>query len=100
LSSGQVFLAHPAPEARDEAVAVGGCLARFFLFVDRGGYVMDDLSSFAGWAIMALLVMGVTSVVCLTLIIQMLLTGRMGLRRRVNPADVDTENPHGFERPL
>lgn len=39
---------------------------------------LDSISSFASWAIMAMLIMGVSSTVCLTLIIQMLIAGRMG----------------------
>lgn len=43
---------------------------------------MNEMSSFAGWAVMAMLVLGVTAISSLTLIVQMLLTGRMGLRRK------------------
>jgi hypothetical protein len=73
-------------------------------------------AQFAGWAITALLVLASLAIVCLTLVIQMLLTGRMGLKRKsaetpypwtssVGPivvpsaaAEVGAENPHGFER--
>jgi len=64
-------------------------------------------AQFAGWAVTAILVLAGLSIISLTLVIQMILTGRMGLKRRQvtalgwEPApDGSTENPHGFERPL
>ena len=63
-------------------------------------------ADFAQWAITAILLLAGLSITCLTMVIQMILTGRMGLKRKLTalrwepPPDGSAENPHGFERPL